>query len=283
MLFFYLVFFLGNISTAEDIIKIKAPLKSRKSPGGYDLVDLDVLDPFDLVHYLWNVIGIDVPEAAVRQYWQHHRSRGSAWALHSQASECTMPLGLYGDSVKVRSTYQGLEKMVGIFLNVPLYRPRSVRCSRWLLCTVQEHLLHSHHTLDCIFRYLTWALNQLYTGKFPTCGPDGEALTGKAASRAGQWVCPKNKLTFQVTELRGDWLWHKQVFRFRSSWKGGSKQPVCFKCKAWAKGPVDQLYYHIEENSPLWSTEYPTVVDFLVDQCPDRPCTLAYCDFDSKL
>ena len=180
--------------------------------------------------------------------------------------------------MKVRSTYQGLEKMVGIFVNVPLYRPRSVRCSRWLLCTVQEELLYSHHTLDCIFRYLTWAFNQLYTGKFPTCGPDGEALTGKAASRAGQWVCPKNKLTFQVTEIRGDWLWHKQVFRFRSSWKGGSNQPVCFKCKAWSKGPVNQLFYNIEENSPLWYTEYPTVADFLVEQCPDRPCTLAYCD-----
>ena len=116
-------FFLGDTNTAEDIIKIKAPLKSRKSPDGYDLVDLDVLDPFDLVHYLWNVIGIDVPEAAVRQYWEHHRSRGSAWALHSQASECTMPLGLYGDSVKVRSTYQGLEKMVGIFFKCATVSP----------------------------------------------------------------------------------------------------------------------------------------------------------------
>lgn len=234
-----------------------------------------MVDPFGIIDYLFNTIGIDVSEVDVRRYWQHHRSRGSAWALHSQASECTMPLGIYGDSVKVRSTYQGIEKMIGIFLSLPLFRPKSVRCSRWLLCTVQEELLHSHHTLDSIFRFLTWAFNQMWTGRFPNCGPDGEHLSGKAAVRAGNWICTKQKWTFQVTEIRGDWMWHRQVFRFLSSWKAGANAPICFKCSAWAKGSVESLYYNVEENARCWTTEYTSVAQWLQQQCPQDPCDLA--------
>ena len=230
-----------------------------------------MLNVFDLVDYLWNTIGIDVSEGAVQQYWRHHRARGSPWALHSQAPETTMPLGIYGDSVKVRSTYRGLEKMIGVFLSVPLYRPRSIRCSRWLLFSVQEELIFRHQTLDAVFKYLVWALNHLYRGKFPTCGMNGEQLDKKGALRAGEWICKRNHWTFQVTELRGDWLWHKQILRFRSSWKGGANAPVCFQCPAWAKGPQEQLYFHVDENSKLWELEYKTVVDFLVEQCPSTP------------
>lgn len=237
--------------------------------------NLDVLDPFGLIHYLWNVIGIDVSETQVRQYWQHNRARGCRWAVHSQSSERTMPLGIYGDAVKIRSTYQGIEKMQGIFMSVPLFRPRSVRCSRWLLFCCQEELLFGHHTLDCVLRYLTWAFNQLHTGKYPTCGPNGEALTKNAQSKSGHWICEKERWTFQITEIRGDWQWHKIVFRFYSSWKGGSNLPVCFKCKCFSVGDPGKLYYHVEETSELWATEYPTVADFIAEQCPDHPCVLA--------
>lgn len=255
-------------------MKVRAPLKSKKTQAGYEFVDLDVVCPFGLVSYLWNDIGIDISRDDVVTYWRHHRAHGAKWALHSRAPEDTMPLALYGDAVKVRSTYLGLEKMVGIFLSAPLYRPRSARCSRWLLCAVQEELLWKHHTLDSIFTYLTWAMNQLYTGCYPQCGPRGECLTGRAASRAGGWVT-NQRWRFQITELRGDWLWHKTIFRFRSSWKAGTNAPVCFKCEAYATGSPDHTYYNIEENSPVWATEYQSVVDFIVGQCPDVPCPLA--------
>ena len=210
-------------------------------------------------------------EDEVRQYWRHHRQHGSRWATYSQASELTMPLGIYGDSVKVRSTYLGVEKMVGVFLNAPLYRPRSCRCSRWLLFSCQEELLYHHHTLDCIFRFLTWSLNHLYTGKYPLRGFNGSPLSERAAAKAGQWVC-RARWCFQVCEIRGDWVWHKQVFRFQSSWKAGSKLPICFKCRTFAKGPTHELYYNIEENSPCWSKEYETVADFIAEQLPRPPC-----------
>jgi len=255
----------------QDTCLVRAPLKSRGDSSGFQMVDLAVVDPISLVAYLWDDIGIQVSEDEVRQYWRHHRQHGSRWATYSQASELTMPLGIYGDSVKVRSTYLGVEKMVGVFLNAPLYRPRSCRCSRWLLFSCQEELLYHHHTLDCIFRFLTWSLNHLYTGKYPLRGFNGSPLSERAAAKAGQWVC-RARWCFQVCEIRGDWVWHKQVFRFQSSWKAGSKLPICFKCRTFAKGPTHELYYNIEENSPCWSKEYETVADFIAEQLPRPPC-----------
>ena len=234
-----------------------------------------VIDPMSLVAFLWNVAGVEVTEAEVRQYWKHHRENNCPWAIHSQADELTMPIALYGDGVKLRSTIRGQEKMVGIFLSCPLFRPRSVRCSRWLLAAVQEELLYKHYTLDTIFCYLTWALNQLWTGKWPTSnGPALLPLSKAQSARAGHWITHA-KWRFQVTELRGDWLWHRQVFRFRASWKGGAKHSVCFKCPAYATNvPTDALYYNIVENAPFWAKEY-SLVSWLALICPDVPCALS--------
>lgn len=258
----------------KEKVTLKVPLKSRKTSSGYEIAKLEVVDPLTLVAYLWNDVGIQVTQNEVQEYWRHHRNFSAPWALHSPAPDTTMPLGVYGDSVKVRSTYLGLEKMTGLFLNCPLYRPRSCRCGRWLLFACQDELLFGHHTLDVIYGYIVWALNHLFIGKYPTHGYQGAPLSLKGAQRAGQWVC-RDRWIFQVTEIRGDWSWHKAVFRFKSSWKGGARHPVCFKCRAFAVGEADQLYYNVEENSPCWQTEYQTVECFIADQCPDQPCPLA--------
>lgn len=165
--------------------------------------------------------------------------------------------------------------MVGIFLSCPLFRPRSCRCSRCLLFACQEELLYKHHTLDCVYMYLVWNLNQLFNGKYPRHGFNGAPLSVQGAARAGDWVCNSHRC-FQVTEIRGDWAWHKMIFRFNSSWKAGSNMPVCFKCRAYGTGPTQSLYYNIEENSPCWQTEYANVADFIAEQCPPSPCPLVF-------
>ena len=93
---------------------------------------------------------------------------------------------------------------------------------------------------------------------------DGEELVGKQKDRAGQSIC--GGLKFSLTEIRGDWLYHKQVFRFRSSWKGGTNLPVCFQCPAMASGV--NRYYHVDASTPLWSIQYD-LIQFLVQQLPE--------------
>ena len=246
-------------------MKVRAPLKS-KAPGGHTMTELDVVEPLSLVAYLWNDIGIDIPSQLVESYWAHYREVGAPWASWSSATPQHVPLALYGDDCKIRPG----EKMVGLFLSFPLFRPRSVRCSKFLLFAVQEELEYKHFTMDSVLRFLVWALNCLHVGRFPRTGCDGEELRGAQAERAGKEVAPGRK--FAVTELKGDWSWFKKVFRFKSSWKGGTKVPVCFHCRAGAREPFS-IYYKVHADSECWRSEY-TLLDWLVEQCPVRPCCL---------
>lgn len=206
---------------------------------------------------------------AVKKFWSHHKAMGSPWALNSTATDEHIPLGLHGDGAKVRQlAYQPAQKTVGIWLNAPLWRPKSVRASRWLIAAIKEEDLYQHYTLDCLYKRITWSLNCLHSGVFPSTGPNGETLEGKKLARAGTPICDGK--VFAVTEVRADWVYHKQVLRFQSSWKGGARVPVCFFCPAWNSG--ENKYYDVSESSVLWTKQY-SLIDFLVHELPqDHPC-----------
>ena len=107
-----------------------------------------------------------------------------------------IPIAIYGDACTVR----GNIKVLGIFLSFPLWRAKSTRCSRWLVCALEEAKLWGTETLNTIFKRITFSLNMLFNGW------DVERDVQLAGGRI-----------FTVTELRGDWLWHKQCWNFSSS------------------------------------------------------------------
>ena len=224
-----------------------------------------MLDPLSVIDFIFNKVGISINDQDIKDYWGHYRSEeiSAKWACEHPASNNSIPCGLYGDGCKIRE-YQ---KMVGIFLNLPLFRPRSIRCSRFLLVAFQEELVFQRKTLDAIWRHIVWRMNLLLSGRWPNCDIDGHPLSGPQLSRAGQEVVTGK--TFAVTELRGDWLWLKQCLSFRSSWKGGVHVPVCFMCEAGSNEPF--LYYNVQKDSNEWDTEYSTFADFLVMQMPQQP------------
>ena len=240
------------------------PFKSD-NPRGFEYDDLEVLDPLSIVAYLFDYIGISIPEETVEQYWSHYRSAeiNSPWAIEHPAGNRHVPMGFYGDSCKIR---QG-EKMIGLFFNLPLWRPKSIRCSRFLLTAFREEHAYKRHTLDAVLRYLVWRFNLLLEAKYPSCGINGEPLPPQYAQRAGQDVVRGGR-KFAITEVRGDWHWFKEVFSFKSSWKGGNKFPICFKCEARSIEP--HLYYKVQPDSPCWTTEYD-LPEFLVHQMPRKP------------
>ena len=249
----------------QESDKIKAPFKSETDPKGFELHDLEILDPISVVDYVFNTIGISISEACVERYWSHYRSPevASPWATCHPATNHHIPVGIYGDACRVR---QG-EKMIGIFCNFPLFRPKSIRCSRFLLVAFREEHMYRRKTIDAVFRYLAWRFNLLFDAKNPSCGIRGEPLPPAKAARAGQDVVQGGR-TFALTEIRGDWSWFKDIFSFRSSWKGGSRNPVCFKCEARLQEPY--VYYEVKPDSPCWQTEYD-LSEFLVQQMPEQP------------
>lgn len=248
---------------------VKVPMKSENNTT--ELCDIEVLDPLSVISYLFNEIGLCIPPEHVRQYWSHYRSEeiSAKWAMQHPASNDHIPLGLYGDACKIRAG----EKMIGIFLNLPLFRPQSIRCSRFLLVAVQEEHTCGRQTLDALYRYIVWRLNLAFDGKFPVTNIDGGPLLPRDSARAGQPIAQGKQ--FALTEIRGDWVWFKDSFGFRSSWKGGSRYPVCFKCEARVIEPY--LYYKVKPDSSVWGTEYDNLADFIINQMPRNPRVLVKC------
>ncbi len=229
------------------------------------VTSLSMLEPCSLIYYLWNHVGIHIEPNQVAHYWRFNREHGAAWAVNHEASEKHIPLAVYGDAAKTRSTPLGPEKVLGVFLSCPLWRPRSIRCSRWLVFAIMEDQLYSWKTLHQIYRRIVFSLNILFTGIMPSKGIDDGELP-KIQVQPGQPLF-KQKLRFAVTEIRGDWAYHKELFRFKSSWKAGATMPVCFLCKAMSA--EEPFYFKVALDSPCWNTLY-NLTDFLTEQMPDK-------------
>ena len=152
-------------------------------------------------------MGVEIPESRIKEFWRIKRDiEKEPWAVASPASSTHCPLALFGDSCKVK----GGSKLVGLFLSCPLWRAKSTRCSRWLLASIEEARFWGSETLDTILAHMTYSLNKLFEGF------DGERPLA-------------NGMRFTITELKGDWLWHKQCWRFSSTWTGLN---VCYLCDA---------------------------------------------------
>ena len=216
-----------------------------------------MLDPHEIIAYLFNEIQVQIPEAAVCEYWQHSRTLQEPWATCHPASPNHIPLGFYGDSARIDTTFAS-NKVLGIFLNLPLWRPKSIRYSRFLIFAIEEKFCWKSFTLDTILRRVVWSLNLLYTGEMPLVDFRGAVLPTPSRNS----IC-HNGAKFAVTEIRGDQLFHKEIFRFTSSWTWKSLR-VCHKCDARSRG--DCLYYAFDDWLP---TEF-SLEQFLALRMPQR-------------
>ena len=170
-----------------------------------------MMDPHAVLAYVFQE-GIEIPTGDVEAYWNFARSMKLDWALESPASTAHVPVGLWGDSATVFTEF-GRYKITAIFMSLPLWRPKNVKHSRFLLFSIEGDKIWKHETLLPIWQRITWSLNASFHGKWPMVGPSGEPFTGLAAKYAGQALC-KQGYKFICTEIRGDWLWMKEQFRF---------------------------------------------------------------------
>lgn len=259
---------------AQDIVPIQVPIKCKKSERGYKIVTLEMIEPHSLVAFLFNGVGIQIGDDKVQAFWQHHRSVNSSFLESYQGSDHHIPLGLYGDGARARQiAYMPVEKVVGVWLNLPLWRPKSARHSRFLLFAIDEEDCYGRKTMNAVYKRIVWSLNHMFHGRWPTHDPDGNLLGNP---NAGTMLTPDNK-AFALVEHRGDWVYFKWLLGFRSSWKAGASAPVCYRCAAYGTGDPRSQYYHVGENSPCWETEYDKCT-FLAEEMPrtDPCCLLAF-------
>lgn len=222
-----------------------------------------LLFPHEVLAYLFNEVKLEVPLSERAFYWNSARERGEEWARYSAADATYHPLGLYGDAARLPTIYK-TERVTGLFMNLVLFRPATVRCTRFLLWSADDTLLYKNRSTNTILRYVVWSLQWAYHGLHPSRGLDGRPIQSAVA---GQWLTAKHD-KFTVTELRGDWEWHRKIFRFRASWKATTKS-ICFRCTAVGEGAPGMRYYDIGNDS-IWLREGHGVETFLSQQLKDK-------------
>lgn len=185
---------------------------------------LPIIHPHRLISYLFDQVGVNILDSDVVQFWRHAREHGQDFAVNTTSSDNHVPLGLYGDGAQLVTQYRK-EKVVGLFLNLVLYRPRSVRCSRYLLFSCDEDTMVKNRTLNAVYRRLLWSFQALHTGYNPSTNPPGSYLSKADVERSGKPITADHRV-FAVVEFRGDWAWHKLQWRFvKTGWQ--AIQVVC--------------------------------------------------------
>ena len=257
------------VSPSKEIETIKLPVKDPKSPRGIAIETFEIIHPHRILAFLFNDVGIRISKADVKAYWEHSRARGEPWAIQSPASSEHIPLGIHGDSARLWTVYK-FEKVLGLFINLVHFRPRSVRHSRWLLFSIANEKLYKNRTMNLVWRRLAWSLNCCFEGVNPIRSPVGTPLRGKQLQIAGKPITTAHH-KFCLTEYRGDWEWHRDVWRPRASWVSTR---ICFKCPALASGGPSYLYHNVggphEGHACQWIQEEYSLSGFLAHSLKDK-------------
>ena len=256
----------------EAIHEVRVPVKNEKAPHGMCFQKFPILHPHEILSYLWDEVGIVVPESEVATYWHTAWQHGEQWATSSPASDKHIPVGLHGDSARLWSQNK-FEKITAIHLNIVHFRPRSVRFSRWCLFSCPTHLLFKNRTLNVVWKRLTWSLESAFEGLHPMTGVGGKPLSPHEQRCAGQPLS-RSGAKWALTELRGDWEFHVQTWRPKASWQANR---VCFKCPALAKSTQPgYLYWNHHGEEGGWESEEYGLTGFIAHALKDKNlCTLA--------
>ena len=161
-----------------------------------------------------------------------------------------IPCGLYGDEAKYADG-PPQEKILGIYVNFVLFRPATVRHSRFMVFSARSRLLIDTHTLYPLFWKVVESFHFAYLGK----RPDGSPLVSDGSR-------------FMVTELRGDLAFHKLCWQFPQ--RGWTSLDVCFFCDARSKGTP--LYTDLGEAAEWRDSVYTDAWAWAASTCPEKLC-----------
>ena len=250
----------------EEIEHIWVPVADEKLPAGYRIEKQPILFPHRIMGFVFDECALKLPQESIKKYWDDAIAGGEAHACED--SRHRVPIGLYGDAAQLITKVK-VEKLLCLFVNIPIFRPKSIRYSRFLLWSCDVSLLYKNRTLNTVLRWVTWSLNCLHDGKHPTIRPGNRPLEPHEVERAGTWLT-RNKLQFQVSELRGDWEFHKTVWQFKCSWKGGVNVGICFRCPAMMRTENPGLLYWDMDETSTWSREEFDTTDFVVKRLPSH-------------
>lgn len=220
-------------------------------------VTLPVNLPYDITKYLIGECGLKIDDTLLSKYWRHKETTLDPLAVatrnYRQMAGTVWPLGFYGDEAAMGLVNAPTHQIFGLYMNVPLYRPRSTRLSRFLLFSVEvEKIISVEETIYPVLEAIVESFNQLTS--VGVCG-----------------------LRFLVSEIRGDQAFFRMMFKHRSWW---TATKMCFRCGAVAaSGPRN---YCIYDGNDSWVSTQRSTEEFLVEELPqDQTCHLVQLGFCS--
>ena len=221
--------------------------------------DRPIIDPHSIACFLLEQADLRIPESSLQEYWGFNAAHGEEWA--QGVDPRTIPVGLYGDSAKVTTKFGQVTNLIGIYFNFILWQPQSVRLSRFLVFVLPEHECWKHHTMQLVLRRVTWSLNSLMDSRHPVQGPWDENLPQHLHVLGGKPMDFK----FKVVEIRGDWQWHKKIWRFhKCNWNSIN---VCHWCPAMSQSADgSKLYWNYDHNS--WDDQLFNTNQFIIERMP---------------
>ena len=238
--------FLSKLSKEPMLLTI--PTKNLDGVIGESTIPIQL--PHAVLEYLLGQCGLSLADETVIHFWRHMEEVGDTWALATRDYRAASPrlvwtLGLYGDEACMQINNAPFDKIIGIYLNIPLFRPKSTRLSRFLLCSIESvKVISARETFYPILQAIVQSCNQVAE----------EGVLGRR---------------FLVSELRGDQAWIRFLFSHVSWWKATN---VCFRCKA-CSGPGD-LNYLRNDSENGWESTIRSTNDFLMQELPEVLCTL---------
>ncbi len=195
--------------------------------------NIPVILPDKLLTYLFNDLGLEIPQDAVEQYWKHAKDVNYPWSNASDGSH--IPCAIYGDSAKF--SLPG-EKITCVFFSLPPWNPRSARLRIWLLFALETYRIQGGLTMNPLYRVIVESMTQLYH--------DGIQVGAKT-------------LRFVITELKGDWEWHEFSLGLTRSWRS---HKFCWRCEA-SKNMEHGTSYLDFTDHPCWESTELSQVQFL--------------------
>ncbi|CAE7751733.1 unnamed protein product [Symbiodinium sp. CCMP2592] len=240
-----------------------------------------VLDIHEILSYVHCELGLQTPPEKVKEYWAHLCSHGVPFATRHPSTHANepcrhshIPFSLYGDECQLSA--DGSEKVTAMFVSLTLFRPKEVRLGHFMVfCMKDEFMVHENlATLSPILKHIAWSSNVAFDGKFPQCGPMGEALSSSKMARAGDFLA--HGRAFAACELRGDWKWHERTLRLLHT---PTSTCCCLFCGAEASDESPLRYYETGESAG-WASTIATTADFLLHKV--RPGCLSDLDCMSK-
>ena len=224
-----------------------------------------VLQPHAILRHIFSETGLRIEDSVLRKYWGHLQDVNHPWAtrvLNAEPDVMFIPVGLHGDEASYGADLGAQYKLTCIWMDLPLWRPKNARLSRFLLFAAEASQLFGYASLHPVYQEIVRSLNLAYGG----VGDDGKPLT-------------EGGLRFVLSEIRGDQAWHHFTWRFHNRWTSNS---VCMRCEARRdRAP----WYHEVGDGARWRMTEMTTVEFLAKQVPeDLLVPLSLCHhFDVQL